>query len=207
MRCFIAIDIDEKTRRALSDLQQQLQSSADIKKSDAKWVSPENIHLTLKFLGEVEDAKAVEVCNIVKGVADKHKSFELDVESVGYFGGRSARVLWVGTDDRSNNLRPLQKGIEKALALAGWPRETREFSGHLTLCRIRNSKAGVKLAQTTEDYKDFKLGVMPADSVSVYQSQLTPKGPIYTVLGNYRLIGVTSEKAEEKCCSKNKEMQ
>ena len=207
MRCFIAIDIDEKTRRALGDLQQQLQSSTDIKKSDAKWVSPENIHLTLKFLGEVEDAKVVEVCNIVKGVADKHKSFELDVESVGYFGGRSARVLWVGTGDRSNNLRPLQKDIEKALALAGWPREMREFSGHLTLCRIRNSKAGVKLAQMTEDYKDFKLGVMPADSVSVYQSQLTPKGPIYIVLGNYRLIGVTSEKTEEKCGSKNKEMQ
>jgi len=187
MRCFIAIDIDKKNRAALSDLQQQLQSSAGIKKIDVKWVNPENIHLTLKFLGEVKDAKIVEICNIVKDIADRHKSFELSIESVGCFGGRSARVLWVGTDDRSNNLRRLQKDLEEALALAGWPRETREFSGHLTLCRIRNSKAGIKLAQMTEEYKDFKLGVMPADSVSVYQSQLTPKGPIYTLLGNYKM--------------------
>jgi 2'-5' RNA ligase len=187
MRCFIAIDIDEKIRSALSDLQQQLQSGVDVKKSDVKWVNPENIHLTLKFLGEVEDAKVVEICNIVRDVASRHKSFELDIESVGHFGGKSARVLWVGTGKGGENLLELQKDIEKSLTLAGWPEETREFSGHLTLCRIRNPKAGVKLAQTTEDYKDFKLGVMPADSVSVYQSQLTPKGPIYTVLGNYKM--------------------
>ncbi len=187
MRCFIAIDIDEKNRAGLSDLQQQLQSSADIKKSDVKWISPENIHLTLKFLGEVEDAKVVEICNIVKDVADRHKNFELDIESVGYFGGRSAKVLWVGIGDRSNNLGRLQKDLEQQLALAGWPEEARAFSGHLTLCRIRKPAAGVKLAQISEDYKDFKLGVMAADSVLVYQSQLTPKGPIYTVLGNYKM--------------------
>ena len=65
MRLFIAIDIDERIRKALSDLQRRLQSEADIKKSDAKWVRPDAIHLTLKFLGEVEDEKVVEVCNIV----------------------------------------------------------------------------------------------------------------------------------------------
>jgi len=73
------------------------------------------------------------------------------------------------------------------LASAGWTGETRKVSGHLTLCRVRNSKAGVKLAQMTEGYKDFKLGTVSAGSVSVYQSQLTPKGPVYTVLGNYKL--------------------
>ena len=70
---------------------------------------------------------------------------------------------------------------------AGWPKDKRGFAGHLTLCRVRNSKAGFKLAKATEDYKNFKLGTMPADSVSVYQSQLTPEGPIYTLLGNYKL--------------------
>ena len=187
MRCFIAIDIGEKIRSALSDLQQQLQDGVDVKKSDVKWVNPENIHLTLKFLGEIKDAKVVEVCNIVRAVAGRHKSFELDIESVGHFGGKSARVLWVGTGQGRENLLELQKDIEKSLALAGWPQETREFSGHLTLCRIRKPAAGVKLAQMSEDYKDFKLGTMPADSVSVYQSLLKPTGPIYTVLGSYKL--------------------
>ena len=187
MRCFIAIDIDEKIRSALSDLQQQLQDGVNVKKGDVNWVNPQNIHLTLKFLGEIKDAKVVEVCNIVKAVAGRHESFELDIESVGHFGGKSARVLWVGSGRGAENLLELQEDIEKSLALAGWPQETREFAGHLTLCRIRKPAAGVKLAQMSEDYKDFKLGTMPADSVSVYQSQLKPTGPAYTLLGNYKL--------------------
>ena len=187
MRVFIAIAIDEQIRKALANLQNELQDKADVKKSDVKWVTPETIHLTLKFLGEIKDEQVVDVCNITDDVASRHKSFELDVESVGHFGGRSARVLWVGTGQNSEKLLQLQEDLEQQLDLAGWPRETRKFSGHLTLCRIRNARAGIKLAQMISEYKDFKLGTMPADSVSVYQSQLTPKGPIYTVVGNYRL--------------------
>jgi len=187
MRVFIAIDIDEEIRAALSDLQRQLQSKVDIKRSDAKWVNPQNMHLTLKFLGEIRDEKAVEVCNVVKDVAGRHKSFEFDVESVGCFGGRSARVLWVGCGEKSDELRRLQKDIEQQLALAGWPEEKRQFTGHLTVCRVRNPKAGVKLAQLSEAYRDYKLGTMAADSVVVYQSRLKPMGPVYIVLGNYKL--------------------
>ncbi len=187
MRVFIAIDIDEGIRKGLADLQSELQGKVDVKKSDVKWVNPENVHLTLKFLGEIKDEQAVEVCNIVKEVASRHKGFELDIESVGHFGGRSARVLWVGMGAGSDNLCRLAKGVDEQLASAGWPKETREFSGHLTLCRVRNPKAGIKLARISEDYRDFKLGVVSADSVSVYQSRLRPTGPVYTVLGNYKL--------------------
>jgi 2'-5' RNA ligase len=187
MRVFIAIDIDEKTRAALGDLQQQLANGGDVKKGAVRWVNPKNIHLTLKFLGEIKDEKVVEVCSIVENVAGRHKGFELDIESVGYFGSRAARVLWVGSGEGSNELHLLQEDLEKQVVLAGWPEETREFTGHLTLCRIRNSAAGVKLARMSEDYKDFKVGTISADSVSVYQSQLKPTGPIYTVLGNYKL--------------------
>jgi 2'-5' RNA ligase len=187
MRVFIAIDIDERIRKDLGNLQDELRNKVDIKKSDVKWVNPDNIHLTLKFLGEIKDVQAVDVCNITKEVASRHKNFELALEKVGHFGGRSARVLWVGTGQNSDNLLQLQSDLEEQLALAGWPKETRKFSGHLTLCRVRNSKAGVKLAQMTEGYKDFKLGTIWADSVSVFQSQLAPTGPIYTVLGNYKL--------------------
>ncbi|MBN2456712.1 MAG: RNA 2',3'-cyclic phosphodiesterase [Sedimentisphaerales bacterium] len=187
MRVFIATDIDEQIRAALRNLQQQLQSKVDVKKSDVKWVEPKNIHLTLKFLGQIKDDKAVEVCNIVKSVADEHSDFELDIGPVGSFGGRSARVLWVSAGGQNDNLLRLQKDLEKQFALAGWPEETRTFAGHLTLCRIRNSKAGIKLAQASRDYEDFKLGTMLVDSVSVYQSQLTPTGPVYTQLCNYKL--------------------
>jgi len=188
MRVFIAINLDEQIRKALGNLQTELRDKVDIRKSDAKWVNPENIHLTLKFLGEIKDEQVVEVCNITKDVASRHKDFELDVGEVGHFGGRSARVLWVGAGQDCDNLIQLHKDLEHQLDSAGWPRETRKFSAHLTLCRIRNSKAGFKLAQVAQGYEDFNLGTMSADSVSVYQSQLTPEGPIYTTLGNYELL-------------------
>jgi len=187
MRVFIAIDIDKQIRAGLSRLQQQLQNKANVKRSDVKWVEPDNIHLTLKFLGEIKDEQSVDVCNIVKEVAGIHSSFELAVESVGCFGGRSARILWVGLGEGSDSLLQFQKDLDEQLALAGWPPESREFTGHLTLCRVKNPKAGARLAEIIENYRDFKLGTTPVDSVYVYQSQLTPSGPVYTVLGNYKM--------------------
>ena len=187
MRCFIAIDIDDKMKTALGHLQKELASKAIVKKSDVKWVGPEAMHLTLKFLGEVKDENITSVCNIVKDAAEQADSFELNIESVGCFGGKSASVLWVGTGASSTNLGQLQKDMEERFAVAGWPKENRKFSGHLTLCRIRNSKAGVKLAKVSEEYKDFKLGTISVDSISVYQSQLHSTGPAYTLLGNYKL--------------------
>lgn len=187
MRCFIAIDIDDKMKAGLSRLQNELANKVNIRKSDVKWVGPEAMHLTLKFLGEVKDNAVVPICDAVKNVAQETDCFQLDTESVGYFGGRSARVLWVGTGDSSKNLEQLQKDIEESLVPLGWPKENRKFSGHLTLCRIRNAKAGIKLAKVSEEYKDFRFGTIYVDSVSVYQSQLYSSGPAYILLGNYKL--------------------
>ncbi len=187
MRCFIAIDIDEQIIKDLGYLQEELQGKLDIRKGDVKWVNPENMHLTLKFLGEIKDEQTVDVCNITKEVASRHKNFELDVRTVGCFGGRSARVLWVGAGENCEDLLQLHKDLEEQLETAGWPRESRKFSAHLTLCRIRNSKAGFKISQLAGQYTDYSLGTSSADSVTVYQSRLTPQGPVYTILGKYEL--------------------
>ena len=190
MRCFIAIDIDENMRKAFADLEQQMQTRTrgeNINKSDVKWVQPEHVHITLKFLGEVKDEQISEVCNIVGELAKQSKGFELDMESVGYFGGKSARVLWVGSGRGKEELGLLAGAIDERLSLAGWPKETREFSGHLTLCRIRNTLAGLKLAQMSKEYEGFKLGTVSVEALSVYQSELTPSGPNYTVLVKYEL--------------------
>ncbi len=187
MRVFIAIDIDDRIRKALARLQDEMLAKVDIKKSDAKWVNPKTMHLTLKFLGEIKDQQVVDVCNITRDVASRQKSFDIEIGGVGYFGGKSARVLWVGAGQESENLLQLHADLEQGLASAGWPPETRKFAGHLTLCRIRNSRAGVKLARLTEEYKGFSLGIVPADALCVYQSELRPEGPVYTVLGSYEL--------------------
>ena len=201
MRCFIAIDINEKIRNAIADLQKQLDAKVDIRKGDVKWVEPENIHLTLKFLGEIKDEQADEVCEIAKQVAAGHKNFDIDIESVGTFGGRSAKVVWVGVGTwhglpaRENTakmavpheLLALQKDLDEHLAQAGYPPEEREFSAHLTLCRVRNPKAGVKLAEAVKQFEHLKLGSVAADALCVYQSQLTPAGPIYTLWGSFKM--------------------
>jgi 2'-5' RNA ligase len=145
------------------------------------------MHLTLKFLGEIRDREVVDVCSTTQTVAARHEAFDFAVQEVGHFGGRSARVLWVGAGLNCPELLRLQEDLEEELASAGWPKENRKFSGHLTLCRVRSTKAGFKLAQITAHYKDVDLGTVRCGSLCVYQSVLTPDGPIYTLLGHYRL--------------------
>jgi 2'-5' RNA ligase len=187
MRCFIAIDIPEEIRAELAGLQKKLAGQVDLRKGDVKWVEPEGIHLTLKFLGEIPDQQVVEVCNVVKEVAGRYQAFDFAVREAGSFGGRSARVLWIGAGLECPELLELQQDLEDELADAGWPKEGRQFSGHLTLCRIRNSQAGEKLAKVIEQYEDYDLGTVYAGSIIVFESQLTPQGPIYTPLGDFKL--------------------
>lgn len=183
MRCFIAIDIDEDIREGLAKLQDELRGKADIRKGDVKWVDPNVMHLTLKFLGEIKPEQSVDVCKAAEEVAGRHSSFELEVRQVGHFGGSSARVLWVGAGQDCSPLAQLHADLEQQLELEGWPREGRGFSAHLTLCRVRNVKAGTALVQTIQPYKGLKLGSMPVDSLCVYQSELKPAGPFYNRLG------------------------
>jgi 2'-5' RNA ligase len=187
MRCFIAIEIPDDIRAELTRLQKDLAGRVDIRKGEVKWVESEGIHLTLKFLGEVPDNQIVGVCKVVENVATRHKAFDFAVKEVGSFGGRSARVLWVGAGLDCPDLLQLQQNLEDEFELAGWPKEGRQFSGHLTLCRIRNVKAGEKLAETAKQCADYDLGVVQATAICVYESQLEPRGPIYTRLGRYEL--------------------
>ena len=187
MRVFIAIDIDDKIRKAIADLQKQIASKVDVKKGDVKWVEPNNIHLTLKFLGEISDEQLEEVSEIVKTVASAHNKFTLDIESVGSFGGRSAKIVWVGAGKGTDALLALQKDLDDLLAQSGYPKEEREFSAHLTLCRVNHPIAGLKMGEAIAEFSHLKLGSIAADALCVYQSQLTPAGPNYTLLGEFKL--------------------
>lgn len=187
MRCFIAINLNEEIKEQLAELQAELQKKADIKKSDVKWVRPDSIHLTLKFLGEVKDESLAEICQTVSDVAGRHAGFVMEVGGVGCFGGASAKVLWVGAGRDCPELVGLQSDIDQGLAKVGWREETRRFTGHLTLCRIRNPRAGRVLAAISKDHEGLELGSLEVEDVCVYQSQLTPAGPIYTVLSRSQL--------------------
>lgn len=187
MRCFVAIDIPKEIRAELVSLQRDLAGRVDVRRGDVKWVEPEGMHLTLKFLGEVPDSQVIDVCRVVQEVAERHEPFDLPIQEVGSFGGRSARVLWVGAGLDCPELLELQQDLEDEFELAGWPKEARQFSGHLTLCRIRNVKAGEKLGDAAKQYADYDLGVVRATEICVYESRLEQEGPIYTRMGRFTL--------------------
>jgi 2'-5' RNA ligase len=187
VRVFIAIDIDDKIRKAIADLQKKIASKVDIKKGDLKWVEPNNIHLTLKFLGEISNEQLEEVKEIVNTVAQAHQKFNLEIESVGSFGGRSAKVVWVGAGKGTDVLLALQKDLDDLLEQAGYPKEEREFSAHLTLCRVNHPIAGLKMSEALPQFSHLRLGSISADAIYIYQSQLTPAGPNYTLLSDFKL--------------------
>jgi 2'-5' RNA ligase len=185
MRCFVAIELDESIIEAAGDLQDELKEAADLERGDVKWVKPEGMHLTLKFLGEVGDAQVDEVCQAVDKVVTKHAGFRLEVEGAGCFG-KPAKVFWMGVA-KNEKLIAIQKDIEKALAKAGWPEEEHAFTSHLTLCRINGAFAGRKLAEIANDYKDTHFGSVQVDSVCMFESELGPAGPRYTLLKRCKL--------------------
>ncbi len=189
MRCFIGIEIDDAVRQELIDVQTAIKHALNCQDSDLKWVKPELIHVTLKFLGDVPDNEAVAVCKAVETAAQWHAPFDLSVEKIGHFGGRSARTLWAGTGEGSAPLAALHQDLEQGLDAIGWPPETRRFSAHLTLCRVRNPGTGFDLVPAYQPWKDQVFGDTRIDALTVYHSELTPKGPIYSAMGTYDLWG------------------
>lgn len=187
MRCFIALDIDETAQNALKELQHKLKKEVDLKRGDMKWVDPEKIHLTLKFLGDTKDEVIPEMCRALEKAVSGHKNFDLSLSEIGYFGGKSARVIWVGCDKGSRKLGKLQADIENEMDKFGVPKEKRKFFAHLTLARVKNYKAGIKLKKLINKDNEFNAGPIIVDSVILYQSQLQSDGPVYTKLGTFNL--------------------
>lgn len=185
MRCFIAIDIDKRLRKQIAHLQQELCEKAGSIKKGVKWVEPGIIHLTLKFLGEVRDQQINQVCGIVEELAANHESFSLNIQKLGAFGS-IARVLWVGTG-QNESLSALQKDLDERLCGIGFAGDKKQFSGHLTLCRIKNSSVGRMLGKLIKDYGTLDLGPLEVDSVCIYKSELTRAGPEYTLISKSSL--------------------
>ncbi len=187
MRCFIAVDINRSIQNKMADLQDNLRQALGSKAPDIKWVAPDLIHVTLKFLGDVPDREIVPICRVAEEVATHHDPFELAIERVGHFRGKCARVLWAGVGAGHPALENLHNDLETRLDSIGWPPEGRRFSAHLTLCRTKSPSAGFELARIYSPWQDLDFGSTDIDALIVYHSQLTKLGPIYTPMGRYPL--------------------
>ena len=178
MRLFVAIDISRQVRNRIEQVQRRLQKECNLPDRAVKWVDPAQIHLTLKFMGEVDDRDVTSVCDAVTRTAAEFGPFEFEIKGLGAFG-RPARVVWAGIS-RCEPLLALQAKLDRELTRLGGPIENRPFAGHLTLCRVKNTSAGRVLADAAADYDDEVFGTVAASEVIVYHSQLTGDGPIYT---------------------------
>lgn len=180
MRLFAAVDIDPQVRGQIARIQGQLKSELNLKGRDAKWVRPEQIHLTLKFLGEVPDDAIMKVCEVVNQTAARHNGFDMQVHGMGVFG-RPARVVWVGIEP-CPALNALQADMDSGFENIGWDKESRPFAGHLTVCRVKTASAGKRLTAAIEKYNDKIFGSVWVRQAVLYESRLSSAGPEYSAV-------------------------
>lgn len=186
-RTFVAVDVSEETRARAGRLLGEL-AAAD---SKVKWVDPRNLHVTLKFLGDVDTRELGEVCAAVAAAVREAPPFDFCVRGCGAFPTTdSPRTIWLGVEDGADELIALHEMLEKGLAGMGFRREQRRFRPHLTLGRVRNNPAGLdELMAILEENRDLVAGVTGVDEVKVYSSELNREGPAYEMLSTATLAG------------------
>jgi len=183
VRTFIAIELDDAIRERLGQAQERLRAC----RCKVKWVEPQNIHLTLKFLGEIEEGVVEAVSDVMASAAAAVKPFELTVAGVGAFPPRGApRVVWVGIE-RAGGLVQLHGGLEDGLERLGFEREKRRFSPHVTLGRVKDRRGGPSLRPLLEAEAPADFGVQAVEEVVLFRSVLSSSGPTYTALRRHRL--------------------
>lgn len=189
VRSFIAIELPQEVKTCLSDLERELKRG---RHSAIKWVSPEGIHLTLKFMGNVETDRLGAVVKAIREAGEGIVSFHLELGELGAFPNFvRPHVAWVGLKGELDRLISLQKRLDSLLSPLGFPAEERPFSPHLTLSRVRDDisvtdrQSFGQLLQKTK----FEGGCgFLVESVNLMRSQLTPAGAIYTPLDSVPLL-------------------
>lgn len=187
MRTFIAIELPQNIKDLLSRLQTKLKTSS----AHIKWVKPENIHLTLKFLGEIDEKKIPGISSALSEIARKTGCFSIKLSSLGAFPGiNSARVIWIGIEKGEENVKEIYKAMEENLKKEGFPEEKREFSSHITLGRSKSARNRSSLIKILNSLKDAPLkenAEFPVEKITFLKSTLTPGGPVYEVIKDFPL--------------------
>ncbi len=185
MRLFVAVDLDEARRlaagRAASDLARRL-SATGLGRA-VKWVEPRNLHLTIRFIGEADDARAARIQQAL--AQSLHTpTFDLALGGLGVFPpGGSPRVLWVGVVQGASALSDLHDEVEGRLQAIGEPPEGRGLSAHLTLARFKDLDRvqGEAVRRALREVR-CEAGPCRIEAATLYQSRLAPSGPTYTPL-------------------------
>lgn len=189
VRAFIAIELPQVTLDALADVQARLEHY--VPPDSVRWVKPNNIHLTLKFLGQVPTAQVDAITSAVRHAVTTLRAFPFEVMRAGCFpNARRPRVIWVGVDEPTGALQALQRAIEAAVAPLGYPGEPHAFQPHLTLGRAARDVKPADLHRLGDAVASARIGLLGhvhAEEVVLFQSDLAAGGSIYTALARLPL--------------------
>jgi 2'-5' RNA ligase len=177
LRLFVGIEFPPELRLRLSLLQSGI--------AGAKWVDAGNFHLTLRFIGEIDEGTAADIDEALSRL--KARPFSLQLAGAGVFGGDKPRQLWVGVE-REPALASLQTKIEQALIRVGLPPEPRKFAPHVTLARLRDAKRS-EIQQFLAAHAQFRAAPLRVDRFSLIASYPTKAGSVYEDQADYELTG------------------
>jgi 2'-5' RNA ligase len=187
LRTFLAVPLNKAVRDRIVSLQERLAGLG----VDVKWVEPDNLHVTLLFLGEVDERDVMPICRAAADVGRKNAAISMTVETVGCFPNvHRPRVVWVGVGDGAAEVTALHDALEQPLLELGcYRREERHFTPHITLGRVKAERTGAGVAGALSKFADWRAGEVRATEFHVLSSELTPKGPVYSVLSRVPLSG------------------
>lgn len=184
IRSFIAVDVDESLRARFKTVQEDLKTAG----GSLKLVEAENLHLTLKFLGEIPRPRVEAVAETLGKL--RFTSFKIKFEGVGCFPTpRNPRVVWVGVSEGAERLRELAAMVEEALRKIGFQPDPKGFTPHLTIARVKSPRDRASIAAMVQKLSNISIGEMLVDRVRLKKSTLTPRGPIYSNLYEVRAVG------------------
>ena len=185
-RTFFALDIDEATRGRIVSAAEGLHSLP----GRITWTKPQNLHVTMNFLGDVPDESIAELCDLARRAVEGWDQARDEVTfTVGplicFPPHKRTRMIWAPVGQGADVLAALHAELNQALAAGGWRSESRQFKGHVTVARIKSADIEAAVGQLPDD----ELGTVTAAELTLYQSVLTPGGPIYSRLAGIPLSG------------------
>jgi RNA 2',3'-cyclic 3'-phosphodiesterase len=184
IRTFIAIELTPQLQRALAETQARFKRDPSAR--SVRWVAPENIHVTLKFLGDVDQARMAELQEAIASVCLTTRPFAITLGSAGAFPNlRRPNVVWVGAHGQIDRVSQLAQEIDDACAELGFSREERPFTPHLTLGRVKREASPAdrqQIGALIGKSPVGELGELQVGQVSVMKSELKPGGSVYTRL-------------------------
>ncbi|MEJ2100868.1 MAG: RNA 2',3'-cyclic phosphodiesterase [Desulfobacterales bacterium] len=176
-RSFIAIDLPKSVRLFLQEIQDNLKSY----KLPIKWVRPQNIHLTLKFLGDIETAQTAKIAAAMILAAENCTGVCLTAKDIGVFPDlKRPRVIWAGVKGQLEILETLQRTLDHHLAEIGFPKDRRTFRAHLTLGRVKGKIISARMKTAIAGLKSYESEPFEVDRIVLFKSELRPAGAVYT---------------------------